>query len=123
VLRRCFAGCFGSLGRLFRAFSRHLGPLHETVHRGVVSHPRFLSRPSGIACGAPGRFGLGRSSRCRLACPRCRAACLLRRPHGALGIPGYRSVIRRLGSLARLNGTGLSLPSLSICRNGCLSGL
>ncbi|MBM4019381.1 MAG: hypothetical protein FJ288_13845 [Planctomycetes bacterium] len=123
VLRRRFAGCFGSLGRLFRAFSRCLGPLHDTANGLVVSNPRFLSRPGGIACRPRCRFGLRCRSRRRLACSHCRAACLLRRLHSALGIPGYRSVIRRLGSLARLSGTGLSLPSLPIRRSGCLSGL
>jgi hypothetical protein len=50
VLRRRFAGCFGSLGRLLRTLCCGLGALHDTPNRGVVSKPRFLSRPSGIAC-------------------------------------------------------------------------
>jgi hypothetical protein len=123
VLRRGFPGGFGPLHCLFRTFSRCLGSLHETADRGVVSHRRFLSHPSGTACRPRCRFGLGSSSRCRLACSHCRAACLLRRPHSALSIPGYRSVIRRSGGLARLCGASLGLLSLSIRRSGCLNGL
>jgi hypothetical protein len=123
MLSRSFTGCFGSLGRLFRTFRRYPGPLQETANCLVVSNPRFFSGSSGFVCRPHCRFGLRRSSQCRISSSRCRAACLLRRPHSALGIPSYRSVIRRLGSLARLSGTGLCLPSLPIRRSGCLSGL
>jgi hypothetical protein len=50
LLHRRLAGRFRSLGRLLRTLCCGLGPLHDTANRGVVSKPRFLSRPSGIAC-------------------------------------------------------------------------